>query len=135
MGLDDTTKDFVALNACVNDDIVKKNFSAARLKALMQTYNDSTGYIKYRALALLNDYIDAMPVDGQIVRNDYKYRSFPYNCVEPQTLWSVCGIDLIVGDGGVLEWCTSMEDANERLEEMMKFPLQFKGLRVEKDRE
>ena len=36
----DLSKDFVALNTLVNDDITKENFSAERLKSLMQMYND-----------------------------------------------------------------------------------------------
>ena len=49
----------------------------------------------------------------------YNYRNLPVN--KSKKGWSVCGIDTLYGNSGVLEWCYSYEDAKERFEIMAQY--------------
>jgi hypothetical protein len=54
-----------------------------------------------------------------IVRK-YQYRSLPCNVVPDDQLWCVEGFDLVEPGGGVLEWCRSESDAQERIALMLE---------------
>lgn len=70
----------------------------------------------------------------------YEYRNYPCNIVSDEQLWCVAGKDCEHGGGGVLEWCTSEEDAKRMLVEMRKAVKQngeyrFSNLRAYKYKE
>lgn len=56
----------------------------------------------------------------------YKYRGLPCNIQPDDLLWCVSGVDA-EGGSGVLEWCYSKEDAEDRLQIMAQHP-RFRGL-------
>lgn len=57
----------------------------------------------------------------------YKYRGLPCNVRPHHEVYYIGGRD--GNGGGVLEWCTDLQDAEERLRIMRNFP-QFKNLRI-----
>ena len=63
------------------------------------------------------------------MNKSYKFRNQPSNCVSDDQLWAVSGH--YGTQSGVLEWCTSQEDAERMLRHMSTFP-KFKGLRAHK---
>lgn len=61
---------------------------------------------------------------------EYKYRGLP--CTAGR--WYVSGTDRVTGGGGVLEWCTSENDANTVMARMHRDP-RFVNLSVGEDEE
>jgi sugar (pentulose or hexulose) kinase len=57
----------------------------------------------------------------------YNYRGYPCNVLPDEEMWYVAGMD--GNGGGILEWCTSEQDAKDRMRIMKTFP-QFANLRV-----
>jgi hypothetical protein len=57
----------------------------------------------------------------------YKYRGYPCNIRPHHEMYYVAGQD--GNGGGILEWCTDLDDAKDRLRIMRNFP-QFKNLRI-----
>ena len=64
-------------------------------------------------------------------KNTYEYRNLACNFegAEDDNLWCVVGYDTYNDIGGVLEWCTSKEDAEEVLKNMSNFK-HFNRLRI-----
>ncbi len=58
------------------------------------------------------------------MKNEYRFRNLPCNCVPSEKLWAVSGH--YGTQGGVLEWCLSEEDALG----MLKFMGAHKGFRA-----
>ena len=71
---------------------------------------------------------------GQRIRIDlrpiYEYRGLP--CTDAP--YSVSGQDVISGGSGVLEWCTSLDDAKHRFRLMSQYDYQFDGLKIYDER-
>jgi hypothetical protein len=64
------------------------------------------------------------PMLGFIPRKMYKYRNLSF----ADATHSICGED-VYGNAGVLEWCTSEEDADHMLANMREYP-QFVNLHI-----
>lgn len=60
---------------------------------------------------------------------DYVYRGLPCSVVSDAELWAVSGHDTR-GMSGVLEWCVSESDAQERLAMMKSQPSRFTSLKA-----
>lgn len=50
----------------------------------------------------------------------YQYRGLPINICPAEELWEVSGVDYLRQSSGVLEWCTSKEDAEYIISNMQK---------------
>lgn len=63
----------------------------------------------------------------------YVYRNLPKDCVPPRYLWAVKGIDThsINPDNKILEYCTSRNDADYVIINMMKDKSRFLSLSIE----
>jgi len=64
---------------------------------------------------------------------DYKFRGLPCNCTTDDKLWAVSGryVSHQGTSAGILEWCTSKEDAQRMLAHMGRYG-GFRKLRVHK---
>lgn len=73
-------------------------------------------------ILLRNALNELLPKEKQFPQNIYVYRNYPCNIVPDDQLWCVCGglVDSAgkAMGGGVLEWCTNEEDANNILNKM-----------------
>lgn len=97
-----------------------------------------------RGWTVMHPGFDTLPLDhmvlvntrtGQRIRLDlrpiYEYRGLP--CVDNH--FSVSGQDLINGGGGILEWCSSLDDAKERFNIMCEYDYQFNDLKIYNEKE
>lgn len=77
--------------------------------------------------AMAHEHLEPGHQTGLCECPDYAYRGLPCNVVAQEDLWAVAGADSR-GGAGVLEWCVSAEDAQERMALMMRQPNRFSGL-------
>jgi hypothetical protein len=63
------------------------------------------------------------------MKNEYRFRNLPCNCVPDEKLWAVSG--RYKTQGGILEWCVSEKDALGMLK-FMETHKGFRALRVHK---
>lgn len=56
----------------------------------------------------------------------YQYRNLPESAVEElQDACCITGVDVLLGKGGILEWCYTREDAEVLVDAMNKEPIRF----------
>ena len=59
----------------------------------------------------------------------YVYRNLPITC-SGELMWHIGGYDCYLGCSGVLEWCTDLRDAEDRLSRMKRNGIRFIGLEI-----